>query len=56
MKKNKNNSARTDITVLPIVPGTVILSALMLLAFLIHLMIKYRNPPKPKKGDSADEK
>ena len=28
----------------------------MLLAFLLHLMIKYRNPPKPKKGDSADEK
>lgn len=39
MKLNKNTEKRTDITVLPIVPGTVILSAVMLLAFLLLLVI-----------------
>ena len=35
---------------------TPAVAAPMLLAFLIHLMIKYRDPPKKKKGDSQNEK
>ncbi len=39
MKQSKSNEKRTDITVLPIVPGTVILSVVMLLAFLLLLIV-----------------
>lgn len=38
MKRTSNNEKRSDITVLPIVPGTLILSGAMLLAFLILLI------------------
>lgn len=39
MKRTTNNEKRSDITVLPIVPGTLILSGVMLLAFLILLIV-----------------
>lgn len=39
MKENKQVQKKTDIATLPIVPGTIILSAVMLLAFLILLVI-----------------
>lgn len=35
---------------------TPVVAAPMLLAFLIHLMIKYREPPKKKKGDTDHAK
>ncbi len=39
MKRTKNKEKRSDITVLPIAPGTMILSGAMLLAFLILLVV-----------------
>ncbi len=39
MKQNKNKSARSDITVLPIGPGIAVLSAVMLAAFCILMIV-----------------
>ena len=39
MKKNKTKPVEADVTVLPIVPGTIILSAIMFVSFLVLLVV-----------------
>ncbi len=39
MKEKKNAPAEADVTVLPIVPGTIILSAIMFVSFLVLLVV-----------------
>lgn len=39
MKEKKTTSPETDVTVLPIVPGTIILSAIMFVSFLVLLVV-----------------